>query len=193
MNTRKNLALAAMAVLFVGTAAGLVWERAAARYPQVLADSPMEALLLPRTRPPELLAVDEKNAPQTLESLRGRWVLLNFWFTDCAPCRDEMPSLHKLAKRLGPKGMAVIALSVDPSWAKVRAFHANDLALGDAEPAYTLWLDERKITPTRFGTFKFPETFLLDPEGKLRARFVGPRDWSSPDAFALFEALTAAH
>jgi cytochrome c biogenesis protein CcmG, thiol:disulfide interchange protein DsbE len=190
MNAQK-LALGAMALLLIGGAAGLAWERAAARFPQVLADSPMDALLLPGKRPPELLAVDEQNAPVQLASLRGRWALLNFWFTDCAPCRDEMPSLHRLARKLDGK-MSVIALSVDPSWEKVRTFHAKELTLGDPKPAYTLWLDERKVTPTRFGSFKFPETFLVDPEGKLRARFVGPRDWSSPEALALFEALTRA-
>lgn len=155
--------------------------------PAALLRSPMDPLL--KSGPaPEVSGYDRAGVLRGLGDLRGRHVLLNLWFSDCEPCRDEMPSLDALAKQLAGR-VEVVALSVDPSWEKVDGFHQSDPTLRGKVPAYKLWLDAKKLTPPRYGSFKFPETFLISPAGELLARFVGPRDWASPQAVAMLRGL----
>jgi thiol-disulfide isomerase/thioredoxin len=189
MPRHKKIALAVIGLLFAGAAAALVWKRVSAGRVRIIAASAIEPLLVPRRAAPAIDAVDASGRPMSLEPMRGRWVLLNLWFSDCEPCREEMPSLDALARAYAGRHLEVVALSVDPTWDKVRAFHKSERALAKRPPAYRLWLDAKKATPPRYGSFKFPETFLVDPKGDLVARFVGPRDWASPAARSLVESL----
>ena len=189
MNASRSFLLVALLGLG-GVAFAKVYEHLRPEAPAWLGGNALAALAVGGPSP-EVSAADEKGAPKTLASLRGRPVLLNFWFSDCAPCREEMASLDRLARKLGDR-LPVVTLSVDPSWAKVRAFHDADPALRGRKPAYRLWLDAKKSTPPRFGSFKFPETFLIGKDGELVARFVGPRDWSSPAALALMERIAVS-
>ena len=119
-----------------------------------------------------------------LASLRGKTVLLNFWATWCPPCRDEMPSLEKLATSLDPESFTVIAVSVDDGWAPVEKF------LGKPMP-YSVLLDEGGRLSRTYGTAKLPESYVIDPEGHLRLKFVGPRDWKDPNVATVLESLGA--
>jgi thiol-disulfide isomerase/thioredoxin len=165
-----------------------VHEATSRRATESLAHSPLEPILQ-TGHAPLFSAPDREGKPVSLTDLRGRLVLLNFWFSDCAPCREEMPSLEALARRFAGR-VEVLALSVDPSWEKVDRFLASDPDLRGQKPAYRILLDPQKSIPPRFGTFKYPETFLVAPDGALLARFVGPRNWAEPAAFELLEALS---
>jgi hypothetical protein len=83
----------------------------------------------------------------------------------------------------------VVTLSVDPSWEKLRGFFGNEPYFQGRTPAFHVLLDKAKLTPPRYGTFKYPETYLVGRRGELLARFVGPRDWQSEAAFRLIEEL----
>lgn len=128
---------------------------------------------------PRVALFDRHGGRVRLEDLRGRWVFLNFWATWCDSCRLEMPSMDALARALQGEDFVMIAASVDEGWAPIDAF------FGDAATGFRVFRDEEARAAAAFGTSKFPETFLLGPDGRLRARFVGPRDWSDP-AFGLF-------
>lgn len=165
-----------------------VHEAASRRAAAGLAQSPLDPILL-SGRAPDFSAPDREGMPLSLSDLRGRVVVLNFWFSDCAPCREEMPSLETLARRFAGRDVEFVALSVDPSWEKVDAFLAGDPHLRGQRPTYRVLLDAQKSVPPRYGTFKYPETFLVDRDGALLARFVGPRNWAEPAAFELLETL----
>ena len=132
--------------------------------PQALANGPLPDLKLP----------DANGKMWSLADLKGRPVLLNFWATWCAPCVEEMPSLETLASQVG-KDAVVLAVSVDDDWAAVRRFFPK------GTPISVVW-DESKEVPKKFGTEKFPETFLIDAEGKLRYYFINKRKWDSGEA-----------
>jgi len=132
--------------------------------PEALANGPLPDLKLP----------DANGKMWSLADLKGRPVLLNFWATWCAPCVEEMPSLEKLASQVG-KDAVVLAVSVDEDWATVRRFFLK------GTPLSVVW-DETKEVPKKFGTEKFPETFLIDAEGKLRYYFINKRKWDSREA-----------
>lgn len=120
-----------------------------------------------------------------LSQLQGKLVLVNFWASWCAPCRDEEPSLAALARAFDPSTLEVVALSVDDGWDPIEKF------FGGRTPAYRVLFDEGAKTSLKYGTSKFPESYLLDAKGTLKLKFVGPRNWVDPAMFTLFQELGA--
>lgn len=112
----------------------------------------------------------------------GQWVLLNFWATWCHPCREEMPSLDRLSRHFKDR-LLVVAISVDEHWDSVSQFFLQQ------PPPFVLAWDREKKLAHYLQTEKFPETFLVNPQGQVMARFVGPRDWSSDAAIKYFARL----
>jgi peroxiredoxin len=120
------------------------------------------------------LPVLGSDASVSLASLRGQVVLLNFWATWCKPCEDEMPAMESLHQALGPQGFALIAVSVDDDPRAVERF-VTRLGL-----SFPILLDPEKKAADAYQSYRFPESYLIDREGVLVARYIGPRDWDSP-------------
>jgi thiol-disulfide isomerase/thioredoxin len=132
--------------------------------------------LSPRLRgaAPDFELSDMTGKTWSLSRLRGRPVLVSFWATWCPPCVDEIPSLEALARRLGDRA-TVLAVSVDEDWDAIRRFFPKGTPL-------TVLLDPSKEVPARWGTTKFPETFLVGANGQVEQAFINKRDWSSSEA-----------
>jgi len=124
--------------------------------------------------------------PLSLESLRGRPVLVNFWATWCKPCEDEMPAMERLYRRLSDRGFELLAISVDEERAEVEAFRSR-LAI-----SFPILLDPAQAVSRRYQTTGFPESFLVDASGRVVERYVGPREWDHPDHVARIERLLEA-
>jgi thiol-disulfide isomerase/thioredoxin len=115
-----------------------------------------------------------------LSDYKGSWVFVNFWATWCAPCRDEMPSMEMLHRRF--KGdLVMLAVSVDDDQAQIGRF------FGSEKPSFTVMWDSDKKFASTYGTRKFPESYLIDPEGRVAAKFVGPRDWYNQGTVQYFD------
>ncbi len=125
-----------------------------------------------------------------LTSLRGKAVLLNFWSMSCPPCMGEMPDLATLARALaGRTDVTLVTVSTDDDPAG--ALVALRAALG-GEPPFPVFFDPtRAVVDGRFGTRKYPETWLIDPRGVIRARYDGPRAWSHGFMLDLLDQLAA--
>ncbi len=122
---------------------------------------------------PEFTITDSQRTV-TLSQLRGKPVVLNFWATWCPPCIEEMPSLVQLQKQMGDK-VTILAVSEDADDGAYKQFvrdHNVDLL--------TVRDTERKTNEV-YGTFKFPETYVIDRNGKIVRKFIGATDWTSPD------------
>lgn len=117
-----------------------------------------------------------KDADRTvsLHDFRGKIVLLNFWASWCAPCIEEMPSLVHLQKQMGPK-VTVVAVSIDEDEAAYRKF------LRDHNVDLLTVRDPEKRTSELYGTTGWPETFVIDPKGTIRRKFIGAVNWTSPE------------
>jgi len=114
-----------------------------------------------------------------LSSYRGKVVILNFWTKNCRPCLEEMPSLSELASSLkDERDVAVVTVSTDENAADVQATFRSVLG-GDA-PFATAVDPDSSVVRDKFGTRLYPETWLIDPKGVIRARFDGGRDWTDP-------------
>ena len=122
--------------------------------------------------------------PHALRDYRGKVVFVNFWATWCPPCVDEMPSLERLHRTLGPEGLAVVAVSADEDEAALRAFvkqHALTLPV--------LHDPGGRTAARRYRTTGYPETFVLDRDGVLVQHTVGPAEWDSAQALDTFRGL----
>jgi len=112
---------------------------------------------------------------RSLESYRGRVVLLNFWATWCKPCEEEMPSMERLYRSLSDVPFEIVAVSVDESVEPVRAFRES------YGLSFSILLDAEQDVARAYQTFRFPESFLIDGEGRVVQRYVGPREWDAPE------------
>jgi thiol-disulfide isomerase/thioredoxin len=118
-----------------------------------------------------------------LSDFRGKVVLVNFWATWCPPCREEMPSLQALQDKFGQDSLTILALSVDDSWEPINQFVKK---YGYTIPFYA---DFDKKISARYGTFKYPETFLVDKKGRVAYKVVGPADWTSSTMLKFLNVL----
>jgi peroxiredoxin len=110
-------------------------------------------------------------------SFRGKTVFLNFWTKTCRPCLEEMPALAELGKILQKRSdMVLVTISTDEGAEDIR--DTLKVVLNGEIPFMVLFDPESKVVAERFGTKLFPETWVIDPKGVIRARFDGARDWS---------------
>lgn len=132
---------------------------------------------------------DGSAAPLTWPSARVR--LVHFWATWCEPCKRELPGLLAFARGLADRspGFELIAVAIDDDWRDIAAFFAE--VGGGAIPAEVRLAPDASAAK-RFGVSTLPDSYLVAPDGALRERYHGARDWSSPAARAhLLEAIQA--
>jgi cytochrome c biogenesis protein CcmG, thiol:disulfide interchange protein DsbE len=134
---------------------------------------------------PDFRFKDQAGKELSLSAFRGKVVLVNFWATWCSPCREEMPSMEALGHQTDPEQLKILALSVDDSWASVNEFMRQ---AGLALPVYA---DFDKRISSQYGTFKFPETYIVDRKGKVVLKVIGATDWTAPTMIAYLQKLLA--
>jgi peroxiredoxin len=127
---------------------------------------------------PELELQDLDGRKVKLSDYHGKVVVMNFWTKTCAPCLEEMPAVADLAKILKKyPHVELITVSTDESLEDARGTLTS--LLGPNIPFTTLVDTKQEEVRNKFGTRLFPETWFIDPEGVIRARIDGPRDWTS--------------
>jgi cytochrome c biogenesis protein CcmG/thiol:disulfide interchange protein DsbE len=120
-----------------------------------------------RAAPSFILRDVATNEAVSLESFRGRPVVVNFWATWCAPCVEEHATLVATARALGSK-VQVIGVVYGDTQDQAREF------LERRGRAYPSVLDEGAQTAIAYGVYGVPETFFVNPEGGIAAKYVGP-------------------
>lgn len=123
---------------------------------------------------PDFDTVDLKGNVWSLSKLKGQVVFLNFWATWCPPCREEMPSMQKLYAKLPKDKFTMIALFNKDNPTAVENFVAE---LGITFPILS---DEHNFAGAKYGLAGLPETFIIDKQGVIREKFIGPAEWDSP-------------
>jgi thiol-disulfide isomerase/thioredoxin len=123
-----------------------------------------------------------------LSEFRGKVVVLNFWASWCASCVEEMPDLERLQTRVRPRGGIVLAVSVDKNCGKYEDFLKKYPVRFPTTCEPTI---AEKVS-LDYGTEMIPETYIIDREGRIVRKVIGPQQWDSAEMNAYFDALLAA-
>ncbi len=199
---QRNLALQILFIVLSSVAVfGFVYS---ARNDQQRADCSATCALTPayagRNRlAPDFTLPNIDGGSLSLQSLRGKTVVMNFWASWCEPCRNEMPSIARLAMSLeGRKDVALVTISVDEEVGPIRdtlatLFAADEELKGKLEkgkiPFVVLHDPELTVVRDLYGTTMYPETWLIDKDGFIRARFDGEEDWAGAAALRVIEGV----
>jgi cytochrome c biogenesis protein CcmG, thiol:disulfide interchange protein DsbE len=118
-----------------------------------------------------------------LDQFRGSVLVLNFWATWCPPCNQELPSLMNLQDRTRAKGVVVLGVSIDVDGDAYHRF------LQQRGVNFLTVRDPDRSVPDLYGTHGWPETYIIDRQGVVRRKVVGPIDWSAPDVIEFLNRL----
>lgn len=159
---------------------------AAALLPAGAAQASFELLpWLPSRAVPALSLTDLEGRPWSLQALRGRPVVLNFWASWCEPCRAEMPSLDLMALKYEREGLAVLTINFKDGAQTVRRFL-------DAVPlSLPVLMDRDGAVAKAWGVNVFPTTLLISRRGAPVGIVRGEVEWNGADGKRLIESLLA--
>lgn len=151
--------------------------------------SPNTMAELPRLGQPmaDFAFPDLQGRTVSLSSLKGKVVFLNIWATWCQPCIDEMPAIQSLHDQLKPRGLEVLTVSIDPLGDQIVTPFVKKYGL-----SFPVLLDMKSHIQKLYGTASVPESFIIDKDGRLVEKIVGPRDWTHPKVIAMFQRLLEA-
>lgn len=121
---------------------------------------------------PDFTAAALDGTPYTLSALRGRWVLLNFWATWCAPCTAELPALQQIADTYAD-AVVVLGVNLRESAATVAPFVAAH------KLRFPILIDPDDATLVSYQVIGLPQTLLIAPDGAIVYRQFGPVEFAS--------------
>lgn len=136
---------------------------------------------------PDIAFQDEAGSERRLSDWHGKYVLVNFWATWCAPCRKELPALDRLNGAFGAQDFEVVTIATGRNSipAITRLFDETGVT------SLPILLDPRQDLARQMAVFGLPLSVLLDPEGQEIARMTGDAEWDSESARAIVAALLA--
>ena len=156
-----------------------------------LRDGTLKRLILhkePKSVTPVEFQLEDDGGVGSLEDYKGKYVLLNFWATWCAPCRKEMPQIAELQEEFGGDKFEVLTLATGrntPAGIK-KFFDENGI---DNLPRHQ---DPGSDVAREMGVVALPITVILDPDGNEIARLIGDAEWNSDSAKAIISTLVGA-
>ena len=130
----------------------------------------------------------------SLQDLRGKVVFLNFWASWCQPCVEEMPSMERLSRKYANRDLVMVAVSQDESFEAIGSFLRSRDREGQrifppGEVTMKILLNESADVSRSYGTEKLPETYIIDRDGQIVARFVNKYDWGREEVDRFIERL----
>ncbi len=154
----------------------------------VWADDSLTSLKIARVLPgsmagPFNLKSLDGNSVQ-LADLKGKVVVVNFWATWCGPCKEEMPAFERLRQKLDPERFALLTITTDLQRESIRNFLAN------LNVQLPVLFDEDQDVSQAYLVRALPTTVLIDRQGTLVGRAVGPREWDEPKVAQALQGLT---
>lgn len=126
---------------------------------------------------------DSKGQTISAESLKGKKLVLNFWATWCAPCKEELPTLQVFSDLQDPQQTVVLTINVKEPASRAQRFMQNN------QITLPLIPDPQGEWAKKFDVKVFPTTLLVGPNGRIQWRIVGEADWSDSAAQSWIDSL----
>ena len=120
----------------------------------------------------------------SLSDYKGKVVLLNIWATWCPPCVEEMPSMERLYQKFKGQNFEILAVSIDEPGLKVVAPFMKKSNL-----TFPALIDSEGAIKAVYGITGIPESFIIDKQGNLIKKIIGPVDWATRDIFRFFSEV----
>jgi peroxiredoxin len=170
----KSKADRTLRILLVTAVVAFLW---------VIKDSFEERIVSVGDKAPNFSITTEKGRTVSVSDFGGKVLVLNFWATWCPPCIQEIPSLHQFASTMKDSGVVVLAVSVDKNEKAYKTF------LQRARPAFETARDPEANISSEYGTYKWPETYVIDKNGKVVQKLIANQDWMDPQIVNGIKAL----
>jgi cytochrome c biogenesis protein CcmG/thiol:disulfide interchange protein DsbE len=152
----------------------------------VIADTFPERVVAAGDSAPSFSITTDAGRTITRSDFGGKLLVLNFWATWCPPCLQELPSLDQFQKTFANSGVVVLGVSVDQSEHAYRQF------LSRARVAFQTARDPEGKISADYGTFKYPETYIIDSQGRVVEKIVGATNWMDPAMVNRVRSLLAS-
>ena len=149
----------------------------------VIFDSFHERIVEVGDSAPDFSITTDSGRTITAASFGGKLLVLNFWATWCPPCVEELPSLNEFANRFAKAGVVVLGISVDSDEKIYRDFLAR------ARVSFLTARDPDRKISADYGTFKYPESYIIDGKGKVLRKIISNQDWMSDRVIKDVESL----
>ena len=133
---------------------------------------------------PDFTLPDLNGNSVSLSDYRGKAVLLNIWATWCPPCVSEMPSMEKLYQNMKEEDFDILAVSIDESGADDVVSFMKKYKLN-----FTVLTDPQGSLNDKYQTTGIPESYIIDKNGRIVEKIIGPRDWAAPEIVRIFQEL----
>ena len=131
-----------------------------------------ETVIVPGHKAPQFAFQTDDGRNISRDDFGGKLLVLNFWATWCQGCVEEMPSLDSFAAEMRNEGVVVATVSVDRNEQAYRRF------VQQLRPRFLTMRDPESELAASFGTFRFPETYVIDRSGRVRQKYVSYRNWT---------------
>ena len=142
-----------------------------------------ERIIVAGDAAPQFSITAEGGRTVALPNFGGKVLVLNFWATWCPPCVEETPTLSEFARQFSSKGVVVLGVSVDKDDKAYRAF------LQQFRPGFLTWRDPETKLNADYGTFKYPETYIINASGKVVQKIIGPTNWTDEKMVSYINSL----
>jgi cytochrome c biogenesis protein CcmG/thiol:disulfide interchange protein DsbE len=132
---------------------------------------------------PDFSVTADNGHTVSLNSFGGKVLVLNFWATWCATCMEELPSLDQFQRELASSGVVVLGVSVDKDEKAYKRF------LSRVNVAFLTTRDPDNKINAEYGTFKFPETYIINRDGKVLSKIISATNWTDDKMMTYVKSL----
>lgn len=132
---------------------------------------------------PDFAVTTEDGKTLTRSNFGGKVLILNFWASWCAPCREETPSMEMLYRRLKDQGLVILGVSVDKNPEKYKAF------LKRYNVSFPTSYDPAAKVSDSYATYRYPESYIITSDGRVMEKIVGRKNWMDPNFIKSLQAL----
>ena len=149
----------------------------------VIASSIHQTIVDVGDKAPDFTITTDEGRTISPRNFGGRVLVLNFWASWCQPCVEEAPSLSEFQKQTAGSGVVVVALSIDRNQKLYEQFRKR------FQPAFQTARDLNSDISASYGTFKVPETYIIDRSGRVVQKVIGAKNFMDADILDSIRSL----